>query len=247
MSSRCWAAGAFIPPPGCPAAGASPSPRTERAEIEEIARQNIEFALFSLQVFDQMVWQNPLIRELVQSDVYCHRTYSMGTVDEQQPAEFLRRPDPRRGSGGPGVRASIPAAEYARPHRRARGAVDLPEVSVPQEDRLEGLCGRRGQRRLLRHAAFAAQCFRRPGHAAGAGANSSDSTQAFGARSRRPYQPVHHRLATHWARLIEMLYAAERMLELAADPEITSPDVRRIPQRIRRGRRRVRWKRRAAR
>ncbi len=44
------------------------------------------------------------------------------------------------------------------------------------------------------------------------------------------YPPVHHRLATHWARLIEMLYAAERMLELAADPEITSPDVRNIPQ-----------------
>jgi F420-non-reducing hydrogenase large subunit len=48
---------------------------------------------------------------------------------------------------------------------------------------------------------------------------------AFGGR-----KPVHHRLATHWARLIEMLYAAERMLELATDPEITSPDVRAIPQ-----------------
>jgi len=40
------------------------------------------------------------------------------------------------------------------------------------------------------------------------------------------YQPVHHRLATHWARLIEMLFAAERMLELAGDPEITDPNVR---------------------
>ena len=41
--------------------------------------------------------------------------------------------------------------------------------------------------------------------------------------------PVHPRGATHWARLIEMLYAAERMLELARDPEITSPHVRAIP------------------
>jgi F420-non-reducing hydrogenase large subunit len=40
------------------------------------------------------------------------------------------------------------------------------------------------------------------------------------------YYPVHHRLATHWARLIELLYAAERMLELATDPEITDPNVR---------------------
>ena len=42
-------------------------------------------------------------------------------------------------------------------------------------------------------------------------------------------KPVHHTLATHWARLIELLYAAERMLELATDEEITSPDVRTIP------------------
>ncbi|NCC34255.1 MAG: Ni/Fe hydrogenase subunit alpha, partial [Chloroflexia bacterium] len=40
------------------------------------------------------------------------------------------------------------------------------------------------------------------------------------------YQPVHHRLATHWARLVELLFAAERMLELALDPEITDPNVR---------------------
>ena len=32
------------------------------------------------------------------------------------------------------------------------------------------------------------------------------------------YQPVHYRLATHWARLVELLYAAERMLELADRP-----------------------------
>ena len=40
---------------------------------------------------------------------------------------------------------------------------------------------------------------------------------------------VHQRGASHWARLIEMLYAAERMLELVADPEITSDDVRTVP------------------
>jgi len=40
------------------------------------------------------------------------------------------------------------------------------------------------------------------------------------------YQPVHYRLATHWARLVELLYAAERMLELATDPQITDPEVR---------------------
>jgi F420-non-reducing hydrogenase large subunit len=42
-------------------------------------------------------------------------------------------------------------------------------------------------------------------------------------------KPVHQRLATHWARLVELLYAAERWVELAADPEITSPNFHTIP------------------
>jgi F420-non-reducing hydrogenase large subunit len=42
-------------------------------------------------------------------------------------------------------------------------------------------------------------------------------------------KPVHQTLATHWARVIELMYAAERTLELAQDPEITSPNVRVIP------------------
>jgi len=33
----------------------------------------------------------------------------------------------------------------------------------------------------------------------------------------------------HWARLIELLYAAERLLELSLDPEITDPNIRAIP------------------
>jgi F420-non-reducing hydrogenase large subunit len=42
-------------------------------------------------------------------------------------------------------------------------------------------------------------------------------------------KPVHHTLATHWARLIELLYATERWVELATDPEITDPNVRAVP------------------
>jgi F420-non-reducing hydrogenase large subunit len=42
-------------------------------------------------------------------------------------------------------------------------------------------------------------------------------------------KPVHHRLAIHWARLIELLYAAERWVQLATDPEITSDNFRTVP------------------
>ncbi|HLA18060.1 MAG TPA: nickel-dependent hydrogenase large subunit, partial [Dehalococcoidia bacterium] len=42
-------------------------------------------------------------------------------------------------------------------------------------------------------------------------------------------KPVHHTLANHWARVVELLYAAERMKELADDAEITDPNVRTLP------------------
>jgi len=43
-------------------------------------------------------------------------------------------------------------------------------------------------------------------------------------------KPVHHTLANHWARIVEMIYAAERMLELVNDPEITHRKIREIPK-----------------
>ncbi len=42
-------------------------------------------------------------------------------------------------------------------------------------------------------------------------------------------KPVHATLATHWARVIELLYAAERSLELVRDPEIIGKNIRTIP------------------
>jgi F420-non-reducing hydrogenase large subunit len=42
-------------------------------------------------------------------------------------------------------------------------------------------------------------------------------------------KPVHHTLANHWARVVEMVYAAERINELVKDPEITSDNIRLLP------------------
>jgi F420-non-reducing hydrogenase large subunit len=39
-------------------------------------------------------------------------------------------------------------------------------------------------------------------------------------------KPVHATLAMHWARLVELLYSAEHCLELAEDPEITGKELR---------------------
>jgi F420-non-reducing hydrogenase large subunit len=42
-------------------------------------------------------------------------------------------------------------------------------------------------------------------------------------------KPAHYTLAFHWARVIECVYAAERLKELVNDSKITSKDVRNIP------------------
>jgi F420-non-reducing hydrogenase large subunit len=42
-------------------------------------------------------------------------------------------------------------------------------------------------------------------------------------------KPAHATLAFHWARLVEALYAAERMKELLEDPEITGLHIRVVP------------------
>lgn len=42
-------------------------------------------------------------------------------------------------------------------------------------------------------------------------------------------KPSHKLLAAHWARLIELLYSAERMAELIEDDEIVDPNVRVLP------------------
>jgi F420-non-reducing hydrogenase large subunit len=45
-------------------------------------------------------------------------------------------------------------------------------------------------------------------------------------------KPAHATLAFHWARLIEALYAAEHMVELLEDPEITGEHIRNLPTEI---------------
>jgi F420-non-reducing hydrogenase large subunit len=42
-------------------------------------------------------------------------------------------------------------------------------------------------------------------------------------------KPVHMTLANHWARVVEMIQAAERCVELVNDAEITSKEIRTIP------------------
>lgn len=201
----------------------------ERKEIEEVARKNIDFALFSLKIFDDIVLKNPLYLELITSDIYIHKTYYMGMVDSDNRVNFydgmirIVDPDGREFVKYPPGEYLDHIAEHVEPWTYMKfpyikkigwkGFIDGNESGVYCASPLSRLnvSDRMPTPKAQEH-------FER-------------MFETFGCKKTNGrYQPVHYRLATHWARLIELLYAAEHMLELATDPEITSPEVRTIPQ-----------------
>jgi len=197
----------------------------QRQEIEQIARQNVEFAQFSLQIFADIVLGNPAYVDLILADTYTHHTYSMGTVDENNHINFydgkIRVVDPE---GHEFVK--YPARDYLKhiaervepwsylkfPYLKQvgwRGLVDGMDSGVYCATPLSRLNAADGMATPLAQAEY------------------EKFYQTLGSQKiNGRYQPVHQRLATHWARLIELLYAAERMLELALDEEVTNPNVR---------------------
>ena len=116
----------------------------------------------------RVVLKNTAYADLIQSDVYCHETYYMGTVDENNKANFydgkIRVVDPE---GQEFLQVS--RGGLLRAHRRAGRTLDVSEVSLSQEGGMEGIYRWHRQRGLLRHAALAPECLRRAGDAAGAG------------------------------------------------------------------------------
>jgi F420-non-reducing hydrogenase large subunit len=212
------------PVAGLPGGWSKPLAEADRALVEEAARKNVEFAQFTLGVFDRIVWQNREYRELVESDVYCDRTYSMGTVDAANRLNLfdgqIRVVDPEGGEF-----ARFDARDY-RDHIEER-AEPWTYLKFPFLKKI----GWQGFSDGRRSGVYSATPLARLNVA------SAMSTPLAEEQFERFYAafgggPVHQRLATHWARLIELLHAAERMLELARDPEITSPETRAIPERI---------------
>jgi F420-non-reducing hydrogenase large subunit len=193
----------------------------QRAEIERLGREAVEFAKFSLKIFDDVVLANSDYVKLITGDSYVHRTYNMGTVDAENRVNFydgqvrVVAPD---GS----EHAKYDARDYRQyvaervepwsylkfPYLKKigwKGLVDGADSGVYKATPLSRLNAAEGMATPLAQAEY--QRF----------------YEVLGGK------PVHHTLATHWARLIELLYAAERWVQLAGDPEITSREYRVLP------------------
>ncbi|MCJ7658064.1 MAG: Ni/Fe hydrogenase subunit alpha [Anaerolineales bacterium] len=213
------------PVAGLPGGWSKAVTEEERQEIEEIAKQNIEFALFSLKVFDDIVLANQAYVDLILSDAFTEQTYYMGTVDENNHINFydgmIRVTDPE---GKEFVKYH--ASDYAQ-HIAER----VEPWSYLKFPYLKGV-GWKGLVGGMDSGVYCATPLSRLNAADGmATPKAQEAFEKFyetlgSEKVNGRYQPIHHRLATHWARLVELLYAAERMLELATDPEITDPNVR---------------------
>lgn len=213
------------PVAGMPGGWSKAITKEERDEIESIARKNVDFALFSLKIFDDIVLANQAYVDLIVSDTFTHKTYYMGTVDEQNRVNFY---DGMIRVVGPDGKEFVkyPPKDYAKhiaervepwsylkfPYLKNigwKGFVDGKESGIYCATPLSRLNAADSMATPKAQEAF------------------EKFYETLGSKKiNGRYEPIHFRLATHWARLIELLYAAERMLELITDPEITDPNVR---------------------
>jgi F420-non-reducing hydrogenase large subunit len=192
----------------------------ERTEIEEMAKSSVEFAKFSLETFDKLVLQNKDYLDLILSESYTMKTYYMGLVDDNNKVNFydgnVRVVDPT----GKEYAKFAPRdyLDYIAEHVEPWSYIKFPYLKgVGWKGFVDG-----ADSGVYRVAPLARL-------------NASDgmatplAQEAYETMMETLGYPAHQTLATHWARLIELQYAAERLLELAQDDEITSTDIRAEP------------------
>ncbi|MBI5828857.1 MAG: Ni/Fe hydrogenase subunit alpha [Chloroflexi bacterium] len=193
----------------------------QRAEIEQMGRWAIEFAQFSLKLFNDIVLGNKAYVDLILGDAYTHHTYYIGTVDENNRVNFY---DGRVSVVDPeGKRiGKYAASEYTDWIAERVEPWSYLKFTYLKKIGWKGLVDGKDS------GVYAATPLSRLNAADGmATPRAQEEYDKF--YSTLGGKPVHQRLATHWARLIELLYAAERWVELATDPEITSDNYRTIP------------------
>ena len=193
----------------------------DRAKIEEIAAQAVDFGRMSLKIFEDLVLKNKEYLDMVLSDTYTHRTYYMGLVDENNRVNFydgkVRVVDPQ------GKEFTKYAPREYLEHLTER-VEPWTYLKFPYLKKVGWNGFTDGEKSGIYRATPLSRLNVADGMATPLAQEEYEKMYAtLGGK------PVHHTLATHWARLIELLYAAERMLELSRDPEITDPNIRNIP------------------
>lgn len=200
---------------------AKPITKDEQKEIADMGAFLEDFGSFTLNLFEDAILKNKEYVDLITGDIYTHRTYYMGTVDKNNKVAFydgdLRVVDPkgREFLKFRGEKYLDHIAEHVEPWTYLK----FPYL---KKNGWKGLVDGKdsGVYRVAPLARFNAAD----------GMATPKAEEAY----QKMYEtlggkPVHATLAMHWARVIEIMYSAERINELIEDPEITGTDVRNIP------------------
>lgn len=205
-----------------PGGMSKPLKEEERKDIEEKARSMVEFGKFGLKLFNEVVLQNKAYVDLILSDAYQLESYYMGLVDTQDKVNFydgqVKVIDPQ----GNQVAKFTPGEylDYVGERVEPWSYLKFPFLKK---------IGWKGYQEGKDNGLYRVAPLARLNVASGMATPAAQEAyeQMY---STLGGKPSHATLANHWARLIELLYAAERLLELAQDPEITDPNVRTLPQ-----------------
>ncbi|MEM0021242.1 MAG: Ni/Fe hydrogenase subunit alpha [Fervidicoccaceae archaeon] len=187
-------------------------------EIRALADEALSLSLITLEMFKKIVLGNKSYLQLIESEAYTHRTYYMGMVDGKNRVNFydglIRVIDPK----GREIAKFHPSKYLEHISERVepwtyvtftylrkvgwKGFIDGENSGIYSVAPLARLNASEGMATPIAQEAF------------------EEMYESLGGR------PVHYTLANHWARVIEMIYAAERVKELSEDPEIESKDIR---------------------
>lgn len=190
----------------------------ERDDIVTKANGFVEFAKFTLKIFEDIVLNNKEYVDLILNGPYNLKLHSMGLVDANNKVNFydgkVRVVDTE---GKELYKYSAPEyLDYVAEHVEPWSYLKFPYL---KKIGWKGFID--GQNSGLYHATPLSRL------------NASDgmATPLAQKEYERMFstlggKPVHATLAMHWARLVELLYAAERCLELALDPDITGKELR---------------------
>jgi F420-non-reducing hydrogenase large subunit len=202
--------------------GISHAPSAEtRARLAEAAPGLVDFAAFSLEVFAAHVRSSPAFEAALASEAFRLCTHSMGLVDADGAATYYRGKVRVVDTSGAELARFDPAdyptwvGEHAEPWTyvkfpflRTLGFSGFVEGEASGLYRVGPLARLNVAERMATPRAEE---------------HRQAMFEALGGR------PAHQTLAFHWARLIEVLQAAETVERLSRDPVLASPEVRTVP------------------
>jgi len=190
----------------------------ERDDLVKKAKDFVEFAKFSLKIFEDVVLGNKEYVDIILNGPYSLKLHSMGLVDDANKVNFYDGKIRVVDTNGDELYKYPPSdyLNYIAEHVESWSYLKFPYL---KQIGWKGFID--GQESSIYHATPLSRLNAADGMATPLAQKEYDRMYAIIGT-----KPVHATLAMHWARLIELLYASEHCLELVEDPEIIGKELR---------------------